>query len=412
MKRLIAVLLMLCAALPGFGVSQYWTITLDNQPLAAELPPIPAGNDALLVTARSMCQALRATYDYDATSGRIRVTRNGTVVEMAENLPQATVNGRVVHMPVAPRKEAGAMMVPVPFLSDLLGCRADMNASTRTLALTSNATAAASTATQASAAQGEDTQNRKAVPSAIPWLATGQLPPNTGFSQTGNIPQMPTVMVQPVPVNATQAMQQIPSIRGSGATLPTIDSTGVTLPASSGVQLPPNAYGPPDMRVAAGERRTAPTTYDNPYVDNSVNAAGKMDYLPSSATDAIGEPYENKDPHPDPAITGLTVERRYDQFVDCYVVRYRVTNLGPVATDRPMLVRLMVGGRGQMQIMQDVKVDRLDPNQSLNFEWAGDARMYPSLYDIAVRAQAKVVLDDQATDGNKGNNARTVRLSY
>jgi hypothetical protein len=414
MKRMLVILLLVTLVAPAgpAGATDYWTLVLDNQPVAAELPPVPVGPDALLVTARSLCQALRATCDVDP-SGRIRVTRNATVIEMTENLAEARVNGQTVRMPAAPRHESGALMLPVPFVAELLGCRAEWNRSALTLSLTSNATAAGSTAPSAVAGDASTTQGRKTVPSALPWLASGQLPPNGGFPQNASIPQMPTVSTQAVPLAGVSALpaigsQPMPTLPPDGG--PQLPTIGYTLPASSGVALPATAYEP-DMRVSSGER-TVSSEIQNPWLDNSVNVAGKMDFLPSDDRDAIGEPYDPEEPRPDPAITGLTVERRYDQFVNAYVIRYRVTNLGSLATDKPMLVRLLVGGRGRLQIVQDVKVDRLTPHQSLSFEWSGDAHAVSGLYDMVVRAQARVMLDDGALDSNKDNNSRSVRLAY
>lgn len=413
MRKLLAALLVLLCALPVAAGQDYWTVMLDNQPLAGELPPIPVDSHTLLVSARSLSQALKASYELDPASGQIRITRNGSVVEMSENQPQAKANGRWVTMPVAARRESGTMMIPVPFVAELLGYRAMLDAGAKTLSLTSDhSTASASPPLVDPAASSRSAAGSAPLPSALPWLASGSLPPGTfpaGQMPVTPVPQMPAGQGMQLPAMTSQPIPQLPP--GSGSQFPTIGpsgATGYTLPASSGVQLPPGAYQT-DMRVAPGERQKAPATLESPWMDNSVNSAGKMDIL---ETDPIAEPEDPKETRPDPAITGLTLERRYDQFVNAYVVRYRVTNLGAQPIDKPMLVRLLVGGRGALQIMQDIRVDRLAPSQSLTFEWSGDARSHPALYDVVVRAQAKVVLDDQAADGAAGNNARTVRLSY
>lgn len=478
MKRLVVLLVVLFGALPAFGAS-YWTLDLDGQPVPAEMPPVPVGEGAFLVSARSLCQALKATYDYDGANGQIRISRSGTVVELAEGAPTARINGREVRMPVPARRESGIMTLPVPFISQVLGFRSQVNAQNMTVSLTSGATPSvpAQAASSAPPAQGAPSQTtaesitglvspanataaQKSMPSALPWLATGSIPggspfpaqPAMGSAPVATVPTLPYTTaaspytgattpaspyttagaadagnVQPPSPYATAtspytAAAQPPSPYATAtsttpyasATMPAIESgQRPTAGTSAGyVQLPSDAYQT-SYRVDPGTRARSTGSTFVPYnISNEVTTKGGMDFVPAE-TDVVAMAQNADDePKPDPAITGLTLERRYDQFVTSYTVRYRITNLGQLPTDRPLMLRLLVGGKGDLQIMQDIKIDRLDSLQSLSFEWFGDARSYPALHDLAVRAQAKVMLDDTAIDRNTQNNARSIRLSY
>lgn len=412
MKRLIALLVVLLGALPAFGAS-YWTLNLDDQPLPAEMPPIAVGQNTLLVSARSLCQALRATYDQDAASGRIRISRSGTVVELQEGVAQARVNGREVRMPVAAKRESGLMMLPVPFIAEVLGYRASVDASAMVMTLSSSG--AGATFAAAPDAGGEAPPpsltgappSQSALPSALPWLANGQLPTATPLQAPTALPPVsaavPAMTATPA-MTASAQMTSMPSVE-TGQRMTTGGSAGY-------VQLPGDVYQA-SYRVDPGTRaRTeALATFSTPYdYREDVTTTGSMDYVPvEKALEVNGEV---ETPSPDPAVSGLTLERRYDQFVTAYTVRYRITNIGTLPTDRPLMLRLLIGGRGALQIMQDIKIERLDSMQSLSFEWSGDARSYPALHDMVVRAQAKVMLDDSAIDRNTSNNVRSVRMRY
>lgn len=489
MKRFLVLLVFLLGALPALGAS-YWTLNLDDQPVPAEMPPVPVGDGAFLVSARSLCQALKATYDYDGANGQIRISRSGTVVELTEGAPTARINGREVRMPVPARRESGIMTIPVPFIAQVLGFRSQVNAQTMTVSLTSGGTPSVSppVASSAQPTQGATSQTtaesitglvspanasaaQKSMPSALPWLASGGIPgaapfpasvglptaavpvlPSTGATMTspGAVPTLPYTTsaspytsattppspyttagaadagaVQPPSPYATATSPyttaaQPPSPYATSATpyatanMPAVESgqrpsSGTT---AGYVQLPSDAYQT-NYRVDPGTRARSTGSTFVPYnMSNEVTTKGGMDFVPAEADVIAMAQNAEQEPRPDPAITGLTLERRYDQFVTSYTVRYRITNLGQLPTDRPLMLRLLVGGKGDLQIMQDIKIDRLDSLQSLSFEWFGDARSFPALHDLAVRAQAKVMLDDQALDRNTQNNARSIRLSY
>lgn len=389
MKRraLFFLMMLLLWSAPVFGAT-YWTLVLDNEPVAAELPPVPVGNNALLVSAPALCHALKAKYEYDAPSGRIRVSSDTTVIDMNESVAQALVNGTPVPMPVAARRESGVLMLPVPFVAQQLGCTAQWNAESKTLTLISRT----AMPQQSAASYSVPTPPPQGPPlvSVMPYLVNGNLPPSTSM-------QMP----------ATPPISGYPP------------AYGMQLPQSpvgtNGVSLPQNAIYP-SMQVPPNEQHINPPVPQAPFNTDFISKAGSMDFIPAERDPVLDleDDRDIKEPQPDPAVTGLIIQRRYDAFVDAYIVRYRVTNLGTAPTDRPMLVRLLVGGGGlsALHVVADYPVNRLDPNQSLEFEWTGDAHSYPMLYDLTVKAQARIVLDQNAKDLDTRNNVRNVHISY
>lgn len=477
MKRLIVLLVVLLGALPAFGAS-YWTLDLDGQLVPAEMPPVPVGEGTFLVSARSLCQAMKATYDYNGANGQIRISRSGTVVELAEGAPTARINGREVRMPVPARRESGIVTIPVPFISQALGFRSQVNAQTMTVSLTGGTPSVpgqvASSTPPAQDVASQTTAERitglvspanasaaqKAMPSALPWLAAGGIPGASPFPGPAGPQSLPAATVPALPLTTyaspyaaattppspysaagaagtsamqppspyatamspyTSAAQPLSSYATNTLSMPYATPPALAVEsaqrpaagASTGfVQLPGDAYQT-NYRVDPGTRARSTGATFVPYnVSAEVTTQGSMDFVPAE-TDVIAMAQNvDEEPKPDPAITGLTIERRYDQFVTSYTVRYRVSNLGQLPTDRPLTLRLLVGGKGNLQIMQDIKIDRLESLQSLSFDWFGDARSYPALHDLAVRAQAKVILDEQAIDRLPGNNARSVRMSY
>lgn len=426
MKRLFLGLAILLMCAPALAAPQFWTLSVDNQMVPAEMPPLAVGEGTLLVSARSLFQALKATYDQDPVNGRIKVSRSGAVLEMQEGLAQATINGREVRMPIAPRRESGVLMVPVPFVAELFGYRSSIDAQGLSMTLTTGGTSPASPPPArgiAGVSPVAPVESRGAAPSALAWLAGGNLPssvgapPPVGLTMPASAAMPPSMTVSPV--LAAQAGSAVmtasstvppPSMTLGGAPMASVGTVSGTAPAGY-VQMPAGAYQT-DYRVAPGARKPVVKEPENPFPDDSgVTVNGVMDFLPNEL-DLVAETAESDAQVPDPAVTGLTLERRYDQFVTAYTVRYRVSNLSLFPTDRPLMVVLMVGGSGSLQQVQDVKIDRLGTLQSFSFEWTGDARSYTFLNDMGIRVQARISLAEGAADAKADNNTRTVRISF
>lgn len=390
MKRILAALL-LCVSLCAAASAQtgYWTLLLDDQPVPAELPPVQVAPEVLLVAGRSLAHRMSAEFAYDATQGTITISNKSTRVDMKEGDTGASVNGKRFVMPAAPRREAGTMLVPVPFVPQALGATVTWNHNARMAIIVSSGHHAPGTAPPVAAPSVPTlaTQPQEPAPAqttTAPPPGGGTLvPAKSGIGQDG-MPvglagpfSAPPVFATPPPGGGTQTAPSTTTPWGPSPTTPSL----------------PNVTG-----VDMGVRTVA--------VSGSMDSADSLKVTPTTSTDDVTRP--------DPAITGILIERRFDSLFTTYSVRYRVTNLGAAALRRVALVRLLVGSDkfNGMQIVQDIKLDSLEPGQSLDFEWTGDARSHPCLYGLTVKAEAQVLLSEGAADGSSSNNKRSTKISH
>jgi len=381
MKRLaIAAMLFLLTLAPVMPqAGGFWTVMLDDQPVPAELPPVEAGKNLLLVSARSLCHRMNADYQYDTNTGQIIISNAGARVKMKEGSTQASVGDRGVTLAVAPRKENGAMLVPFPFVAEALGARVTFNDSARLAVITSSA--ASQTA---------------AVPPA-------QAPPVSGAPSQAIGPQQASYEIQ--------SHQQNPVLSTHGTS-----GGAMVIPGKSGLGQMGNmgAFSSPWMMPAdytltrTDNRGSSAVNADkDPQSWMQVVHGGSMDELGASTGKVSG---------PDPALTGLLIERRFESLFSSYAIRYRVTNIGSTAVRRRMMVRLLVGGNGGgpggMMIVGDHTLEALDPGQSMDYEWMGNSRSMPFLNGTTVRAEARIMLGDGEYDSTSSNNTRKASLSH
>lgn len=449
-----------------------WTVTLDDQPLAAERPPIPASIDTLLVSARSVFQALGAQLQVDP-SGRIQVTRSGLTLVMHEGQTTAELNGNRTKVPVAPRREGGTLMVPLPFVAQALGYGARWDYQARALAMKTMSSGGspppAATASVRAAAYPST------LGAALPTLqnptggtfppTTASVPPVTTGSTPSSFPGMPPGMAigypgaTPASVGYPTAAPPSPSAY-PGSSVPSGYPSG-TIPMEAGMPatmtIPP-ATTPPQMATTTQSfpsSEPAPATpalpsmqmgpisppggaealwkdnntYNptrntsgmaNPPMPANSSIAGTMDPVVPSAPDGWFDPSaiernDGPDNRPDASLTGLTLERLFVSMFSTYRVRYRLGNVGKGPVESPVIIRLFVGSErmgGGMQAVQDVKVDRLNPGEFRDFEWIGDSVKHPFLNNMVIRAKAVLIQQDDTPDGSSSNNSRSVVISY
>lgn len=120
-------------------------ITVNGQPLAADVPPTVLNNRTLLPL-RACAEALNATVNYDPAAGRIDVYAGQNKIELTLNSNQAVINGQFKAMDVEPQILNDRTLVPLRFLGEALNAQVNWLPESNTVAIQA---AAASPATPA-----------------------------------------------------------------------------------------------------------------------------------------------------------------------------------------------------------------------------------------------------------------------
>lgn len=90
--------------------------------LAATLTPPPLWSGGhLLGPARQAAELVRASFSYDSSTQRLKLKLGENTVEMKRGSSTATVNGRTITLPIAPRMLNGTIYVPLKTLFSGLG---------------------------------------------------------------------------------------------------------------------------------------------------------------------------------------------------------------------------------------------------------------------------------------------------
>lgn len=117
----IALVFSLAAAVPAAAAPARSTIVVEGQELHSRHRPMVVGGHTL-VPFRATFAALGARVSWDgAGRSAVAVMPGGSTIRFPMDQAQATVDGRVVQLPISSRLSQGTSYVPTAFLSDVLG---------------------------------------------------------------------------------------------------------------------------------------------------------------------------------------------------------------------------------------------------------------------------------------------------
>lgn len=133
MKHMGLLFALALLAAPISALSQQVTVTVNGAPLSLNPGPIERSG-RVLVPMRGIFERLGAAVVY--TSGTINATRGGTTVSLRIGSTQATINGQVQVLDVAPFIVGATTYVPLRFIAQSLGANVGYDASTRVVAIT------------------------------------------------------------------------------------------------------------------------------------------------------------------------------------------------------------------------------------------------------------------------------------
>ncbi|MBS3976705.1 MAG: molybdate ABC transporter substrate-binding protein [Syntrophomonadaceae bacterium] len=112
-------------------------VLLNDKALAAEVQPVLVG-DRVLVPLRVIAENLGADIRWDDNTRMVTVLRGDNNVQLSMNDNTARRNGTPVSLDTLPMIVNGRTLVPLRFVSETLGARADWNAAERTVRLTAS----------------------------------------------------------------------------------------------------------------------------------------------------------------------------------------------------------------------------------------------------------------------------------
>lgn len=113
------------------------TVTVDRTPVPLSAPVlVDAGR--VLLPARSVFEALGAEVRYDAAQRRVVVSRSDRDVVITLGAQSALVDGHDVALGVPARVERGRTYLPLRFVAESLGAGVTYDASSHTIAVTTN----------------------------------------------------------------------------------------------------------------------------------------------------------------------------------------------------------------------------------------------------------------------------------
>lgn len=134
MKSLFRIFLVAAAiAAPGVAVAQSVTVIVNGQPVNFTQPPIVRAG-RVFVPLRGVFEQLGASVVY--ANGQINATGRGRNISLTINSINATVNGQLQELDVAPFLVADTTYVPLRFISQALGAAVNWNDSTSTVTIT------------------------------------------------------------------------------------------------------------------------------------------------------------------------------------------------------------------------------------------------------------------------------------
>lgn len=140
-----AIALMLAAGSAALGqaqvvVEQQITITVDQNEVHSDVPPIMVQNQTL-VPVRSIFTALNAQVDWYPSTRRVHVVGNNKDIWVGIGVPHADVNNVEVPLSVPPMIYQGRTMVPIRFMAETLGATVSWNPDTQQITILTQRTA-------------------------------------------------------------------------------------------------------------------------------------------------------------------------------------------------------------------------------------------------------------------------------
>ncbi|MBR5236846.1 MAG: N-acetylmuramoyl-L-alanine amidase [Clostridia bacterium] len=111
-------------------------LKVNGNLLTPAIPPI-VFSDYSVVPARAVFQdGLGAKVAWDGTKQKVTVTMGETELEMYINKTKATLNGKTVTMPIAPKIINDYTMIPARFVGEELGMKVEFDTTTDTISIT------------------------------------------------------------------------------------------------------------------------------------------------------------------------------------------------------------------------------------------------------------------------------------
>lgn len=132
MKGLALLALAALVVLPAPALSQQVTVTVNGQPLYLNPGPIERSG-RVFVPLRGIFERLGAGVVYSA--GTINATKASTTVSLHIGSTQATVNGQIQYLDVAPFIVGATTYVPLRFIAQSLGANVGYDNATRVVAI-------------------------------------------------------------------------------------------------------------------------------------------------------------------------------------------------------------------------------------------------------------------------------------
>lgn len=126
-KTFAAALFLAGVAVPAFAADIQ--INVNGQALATDVPPTVLNNRVLLPL-RACAEALDATVNYNAATGKIDVYHEGDRVELALNSRVAVINGVQNELDVEPQVMNSRTLIPLRFLGEALAAQVNWDAAT------------------------------------------------------------------------------------------------------------------------------------------------------------------------------------------------------------------------------------------------------------------------------------------
>lgn len=132
MKKAAILSAVLAASITVPVLAQQVSVTVNGQPLALSPGPIER-TGRVFVPLRGIFERLGATVVYSA--GTINATKSGTTVSLHIGSTQATLNGQIQYLDVAPFIVGATTYVPLRFIAQSLGANVGYDNATRVVAI-------------------------------------------------------------------------------------------------------------------------------------------------------------------------------------------------------------------------------------------------------------------------------------
>jgi len=112
------------------------TVLVDGRAVAADVQPI-LEQGRVLIPLRVVMEELGAEVSFDDSTKTVQVTQTGTLLRLPIGGKSAQLNGSPVQLDVPAKVSGGRTLVPLRFVSQVLGCAVDWQDSSKTVAITS-----------------------------------------------------------------------------------------------------------------------------------------------------------------------------------------------------------------------------------------------------------------------------------